>query len=132
VEIKLGDDYTTNDAHFHYFKQSCNKWQEKLSLCGWEIIYRHIEDSKNVAWEEANIDARCATISLNKSWREIKPTKRELNLTAFHEICELLLERIDRLARAYYADSIIDEPRHEIINVLQKTIWQPYWEKHRK
>ena len=126
-------DYRTTEQDFKYFKQCALRWQAILSLGGWEIFFNHVENENNyLAWIDSNTPGRCATIGLNKNWHSTEVSKRQLSMSAFHEICELLLERLDDMARHSFSDEIVNEARHEIIRVMEKVIWEADYGSSRK
>jgi hypothetical protein len=127
------DEYTTSLDDFEYYKQCCKKFSEMLCLDGgWEFYFEHSDIPKDYAWCAAQTDARNVTLGLKITWGEVKPTKKLISKTAFHEITELLLRRLSEQAESAVADKLVEETRHEVIHILEKVIWKPYWDKYRK
>jgi hypothetical protein len=122
----------TSKKDFAYFQKSALEWQSILYMDAWQIFFGHVRDSQNLAWIFDNIPGRSITMILNKEWGDTSITRRELNLSAFHETCEIMLTRLDDMAKKGVSKDQTDEVRHEIIRILEKVIWKPHWEKHRK
>ena len=117
------DEYTyTTDEDFEVFKEECNKWIKRFGLFGWKVYYHHEEIDENAyAVCFANTMGRVSDIKLNK-----KCDTKDLNIrkTAFHEVCELLLAKVEVLIkdRAYcYEDT--REEIHNLIRIFERVIY---------
>lgn len=119
----------TTDRHFQVFKKECNYWINQLGLKGWDIRYVHQDlagDSNAAAYFEAGEDItnRIGTIGLARSDFKRKLTNEYIKLCAFHEVCELLLHRIQYLAKSRYCqEEDIDEERHNLIRIMENSIF---------
>jgi len=114
--------YKTTKKDFQEFKKECEYWIKYFRISGWEIHFIHSSDPDGRAccfWDEPG---RISTISLNLSW-SMTPVKNEIKRTAFHEVCELLLARLQNQAMEIKAKLYVSETAHEIIRVLENSIF---------
>ena len=110
-------------SHFNLFKLDCDKWLEFFGIHGFGVSYVHT-NSDDLAEATYNIMTRSATISLGKDWGTTKPTPEELDATAFHEVCHLLIGRLSVIARSrYISESEIQEEDEHIVRVLENKIY---------
>jgi hypothetical protein len=89
------------------------------------VHYSHDDDISPDSLAEVSYRTvgRVATINLAPRWN-IEPTEQQLKKTAFHEICELFLARINILARDRYCnEENIDEEIHNIVRTLENVIF---------
>lgn len=120
---------TTTAHHFEIFKKECDKWIKAFGLIGWDIRYIHADlegDSNAAAYFDPNQDitSRCATLGLAVNDFKRKLTPEYIKLCAFHEVCELLLHRIQYLAKSRYCqEEDIDEERHNLIRIFENAIF---------
>jgi hypothetical protein len=120
--------FKTTKKHFRVFKSECAYWIRTFGLIDWEVYYFHENNSDNDrAWLTQKVVGRVCGLFLGKNWGSIKPTKRLVRLAAFHEVCELLLTRLDIEAKFRFAlEDNVNEARHAVIRVLEKVIWEAY------
>jgi len=116
----------TNKRHFQIYKKECEKWVQRLGLQRYRITYRHEEIEERIyGYCQANIEAGCAAIGLNKEWEDEDVTDYMLRQTAFHEVVELLFQRFYQLAESRYAtESEIETERHTIIRSLESAFFK--------
>ena len=119
----------TTKAHFKIFKTECEKWLDFFSLRSWDVGYQH-ENSKGntgwVGWCATSWTDRTATLGLAVDW-DIKPENYEIRKTAFHEVGELLLSRLNTEAivdRCPTEKDNIAEQRHAIIRRLEHSVFK--------
>ena len=115
----------TTRADFELFKRECGKWVRYFGLTEWQIDYEHDgavgERAACATW----LTSKSATLSLNKDWETDEVTDERVQLSAFHEVCELLITPLDSNAKCrYIAESEITEARHGIIRRLENTIYR--------
>lgn len=120
-------EYQTTKSDFDYFCKRARYWIKYFGLLEWDIDFffnKNEEDQgEELAYCIANLEGRAATLGLCHAWQETKPNRKQLNLVAFHEVCELLLSPINILSKArFITESRIDEARHSIIRRLENTI----------
>ena len=123
--------FRTTTKHFKQFKRECRKWIRIFGLYGWEVYYFHEDDGAGRrAWASYKAIGRICIMCLNRNWKTVKPTKRLVRLAAFHEVCELLLARVNTEAKYRFAsEEVVDEASHEVIRVLEKVLWENGVEK---
>lgn len=112
--------------HFDLFVKECEKWQQRLSLLDWEIMYEHQAcEGPNRGEAFFSTYSRCATIRLNTKWNR-KVTGYNICKCAFHEMCELLLGELNDIGtnkRAHTLDDVVTEV-HRVIRVLENTLFK--------
>ncbi len=113
----------TNKKHFQVFKKACVKWLDFFGLKDWSVHYGHKYDDENMASIVYNLTGKVATIYLTIDW-DIEPTKRAVERTAFHEVCELMLARLVICSRSrFITNDEIVEATHSIIRRLENTVF---------
>lgn len=126
--------YKTTIKHFKVFIAECEKWVDLFQLRSWEVRYKHQDSDIDKNWNAWCMTSWCdrtAHLGLAKNWGPIKPTKREVRISAFHEVCELLLSRLIIEAKVDRCPTELDsikEQTHTIIRRLEHAIWtsNPY------
>lgn len=119
--------YKTTKAHFSTFVAMSKSWAEKLGLHDWSLHYYHGgELSADEALAYCNHDAtgRVASITLNGEWPEHVPvTKEQLDMTAFHELCHVLLSELVGMAKERVTtDNMLLQAQHAIIRRLERMV----------
>ncbi len=122
--------YKTGKRHFKVFCDEARKFIDIFGLAGWEVYFEHKKYlSTELAVCITDQQGRTCTISLSPEWVELKPTDLEIRKAAFHEVCELLLSRLNTFAKdRFVRESQIDEESHSIIRTLERVLWEPYHE----
>lgn len=119
----------TTKVHFELFKKECEFWINYFGLKGWRVEYFHrkLDDARaECGW---SVSGRIATISLSTEWMEVDGTiitEERIRVSAFHEVCELLLARFTMMAKNRIAnhDDSVNEESHNIIRILENTIFK--------
>lgn len=122
----------TSKEDFKIFKLECEKWIEFYGINGWMISFMHknqdIDEEPHIAWIEADTRNMTATFYLNKEWVDDIDFygKKEIRFVAFHEVCELLLTKLDDLANERFevTPQKVLEARHEIIHYLENSVYK--------
>ena len=119
--------YLTTEDDFRIFQEAVVYWQRRLGLLDWHIYTRHkTRDRDAQASCYPHLAGRCATIYLSKvldNYDEA-PGATFIRRMAFHEVCELLMARMNICAKArYVTEEEVDEARHEIIRTLEHVIF---------
>ena len=114
--------------HFTIFKTECQKWIEIFGLKNWQINYVHKKLENARARTRFNCVGGIATIFLNTNWSEEASYEFDVNdvrRSAFHEICELLLGRLNDMVVQRYAlhEADTEEEIHRIIRILENVLW---------
>ena len=117
----------TTDKDFEIFKGECEKWIQYFGLLGWEVSYAHKEFERKEIMADIcyNIFSRAAVIRLNLKRPKNECNDQSIKLSAFHEVCELLLGRLTYMAEArFLADGEVEEETHNIIRTLENKIFK--------
>lgn len=121
----------TTDEHFEIFRTEVNEWLDIFGLRSWGVRILHTDEGKPdgaKAWISGKYCDRVVCICMAKTWEcpeANPPTKENIELDAFHEVCELLLQPMDVLARSRNWDGEeFDAARHAVIRVMENVIWR--------
>jgi hypothetical protein len=113
----------TTKADFDYFVKRCKHWIKVLGINGWEIEYKHTNLPGQLARWGGDSVSMHTTLYLGIDWEETEPTKKELDLTALHEVLHLLLGEIQNLGDTRYTtEDHWHSAIHVVINRLIKTL----------
>jgi len=129
-----------NKENFLFFISEAKYWISDFGLFDWNIHFTTEEPPSNIlnddtdfgylAWYQAVESNKAARIGL--SLETEKDSQKSIAKAAFHEVCEILLHPLEGFARCDAApsttDAIITE-KHTVIRRLEKTIFEPYWQK---
>jgi len=112
-------------AHFKKYVKYVKKWIKYWGISEYAIhvIFEEIEDGYGMcAVDDAG---GIGIIGLNPIWDVYrKPTDENLDLVAFHEVCELLLARMWHLALEGEAnDKEVMIERHKIIRRMEHSVF---------
>lgn len=126
----------TTKEDFEYFKSEVERWVKYFSLVQWNWRIGHGErEGKEVdalAWVIWSEESRIAAVHLSKKWKNDPITKEMLSQTAFHEVCEILLQELDGMARSDHREEKVTAATHKIIRQLENTIFEYDWNRPRK
>lgn len=119
----MSEPVKTSPDDFELFKSECQKWIEYFGMKGWSIYFEANAANGNMAETRIGpLTDRCAVFCFQGS---TDPNFHDPKRSAFHEVCELLLFRLHDLAEARYVEEPdIHEAVHEIIRVLENTIYK--------
>lgn len=114
-------------AQFELFKKECLKWRDFFGLKDWELYFDH-RALKNICGQVVYNAVGCvATISLTTNWDELGVCDDEsVCRAAFHEICEILLCRLELMAEQRWnlAELDVREEAHRIIRTLENSVFE--------
>ncbi len=126
----------TTKEDFEYFKERCEYWSKILGVINYSYHYSHTSLSNGDFINEEIIDitqggvevnqiSKTATIFLNTNWCTIKVSKEKLDKVAFHEILEILFDRLETIASNRYvsSESSIRTEVHSIIRTLENVMY---------
>ena len=105
------------DKDLEIFKKECLKWIDIFGLRGWRIKYTLTEKEGIYGSCSTNLTGKTATITLAKFMDKNDYSIDRIKKTAYHEVCELLLARINALAD--YRHTTRDELTEEIHNIIR-------------
>lgn len=120
---------TTKDQ-FELFKKECEFWIDYFGLKGWRVEYSHkktVDEARaDIIW---NCAGRIATITLNTIWVDEDRcviTNDNVRRSAFHEVCELFLARLNMMANGKIDNQPhdVNEETHNLIRTLENTIFK--------
>lgn len=119
----------TTTEHFDIFQKEALKWLDFFGLKGWDVHFSHRKLNGDRARIIFNGVGRVATIFLNTHWTEedgILFTDKDIRKSAFHEVCELLLGRLNQMAsQRFNLDALdIEEEIHQIIRTLENVVFE--------
>lgn len=120
----------TTKSDFKLFCEECLRWQNILGLHGYEFNFFHNNEKKgDFSYCTTNPENRTALLELCKEWPsdKYKKTDEYIKLSAFHEVCHVLIDLISSCARARFVGlHEIDEAEHTIIRILEKVLYPKY------
>jgi len=123
------------DEHFVIFKGEAEYWLDRFSLRNWEVYYGRIpagDDEEAFANCVADGCARnaCIRIALFYYLTGEYEFPRDIQLVAFHEVCEVLLADLHQASvqNKTLADTMI----HEVIRRLERAVFWPDWERRKQ
>ena len=116
----------TTKQHFKWFKQAVDKYVNYFGLCNYEysVVHKEVVEGSRAGiliWDTA----QGAMFGLAQSYSDCdKPTKEKMQFFAFHEVIELLLFQLGRIAmnRNFDADEL-ERETHNVIRTLENTIF---------
>ena len=115
----------TKKRHFKYFKKQCQRWIDFFGLKGWEIHFQHEHQEDSMATVWYSLEGRCLVFTLSTDTGGVKPSKKNISRWAFHEVCEVLVGRLEALAKdRFVTDKEIFEEVHNIIRMLENSVWE--------
>lgn len=104
------------------YRKECNRWIKFFGLHGYEV-YFEIENNPDVYGRcSTNQENKLSILTVSQSCCD----KKEVKKTAFHEVCELLVANMYNLSlqREGFSMDRINESRHELIRILEHTIYR--------
>ena len=118
--------YSTTKRHYNLFCKEVRKYIDIFGLMGWEVNFLHklyLYNAQAVCITDQQ--GRTCTMAIATEWIALKPTDFEIRKAAFHEVCELLLSRLNTFAKyRFVRESQIDEESHNLIRILERVLWQ--------
>lgn len=110
----------TTKKHFDYFVQECKKRVNDFGLFSWDVVYYHERLDGKLAQCRTGIPDAQAYISLSTDWRGFNQiTKEDLRFTAAHEVCHLLVARLNLIGSSRFcSESEMEEADEQIANNL--------------
>jgi len=107
----------------NYFNSRINYWKNKLGVTDYRID-KNVNnfDDNALAKTSVNIEMGVARITLTKSL-SYKCSDNELDLAAFHEICEVIIGEMNCYMRSMFKAELANEVGHRIIRRLENTVY---------
>ena len=123
------------------FQKHVVYWQVLLGLQDWTIDFNladattclaageEFRDNKGaatIAWVCSTFEHHVGTVFLREDWSQFRTGVKqdEIDKSAFHEMCHLLLSPLEQLAESGSATRLIDVEVHRLIRVLENTFYE--------
>jgi len=118
-------EYKITQKDIELFEELTRFFVKALGLKSWEVGFDiDEEDQLNRAYTKTMHDSKIVVFYLVRCW-DYKPKKEELELMAFHEVCELFMcEIMDKLL-AFYSEQETERMIHSVIRTLEN-VFMPY------
>jgi len=116
----------TSKADFEIFVHECQFWIDFYGLKDWHFYFRHNDKhEETLAYTSVDHKSKSALITMTKTWAADDITSDLIELTAHHEVCEVMTSQLEDLANNRYVSNqdYIEEAKHEIITRLQNSVW---------
>lgn len=116
----------TTKKDFELFKRECQKWINIVGLKDWHIWYEHgktAEDS--IAEYSVGHSGRACVIYFTLGVYE-KLSNHDIKCAAFHEIIEIYMVEIRKMALTTYSYDVVDEATHRIVRMLENVLFPKY------
>lgn len=111
--------YVLNQVHYQKFVRYCRKWIAKLGALDWQWYFEFEREKKDsLASFSVYEDGKAATITLSGQWEGVRPSERELEISAFHEIYEVTLHRLREMSEG--GPSLEKDVEREIHAVVRR------------
>ena len=123
----------TTTEHFEIFKNEAEKWIVFFSLLDWAVYFFHEDNATSGpcrAWSATVQEGKAASLGLSLNWNDdnddVIITDYDVKKSAFHEVCELLLRKLWKLADTRYGvtESDVEEELHSVIRRLENSVWK--------
>jgi len=113
---------------FELFKKEVLKWLDIFGMKNWQVHFEQRKIEENRAQITFNCVSGIAVFTLSTNWDEQNlafVTDENVCKSAFHEVCELLLGRLNDMTEQRYNLSRLDveEEIHRIIRTLENTVF---------
>ena len=106
---------------FDTFKGCVKKWCENLGVKDWAVsVEMESLDSDRAAQCQYESQNRYAIITIDSDIDN--PSPKNLDLTARHEVLELVLADIRDALNAYYNSDLVDKHVHRVIRKLENNL----------
>ena len=111
----------TTSRHYEVYFQECQKWINRYSLNSWEGYFKHGVPTgyENVlSAMSRDFESHSARFYFNTEWSE-PITHKAIQVSARHEVRELLLYPLAKMAGMMFNDTQVNGATHDIINRLE-------------
>lgn len=119
IEKKQDIIFNTTEKHYDIFCKECLYWIKKLSLFKYEYFFKwnEIEERANIVIHN---DSKIIIITLSTTWYNLEPTPKRIRKSAFHEICEVLLNKLCLIALSrYFNPDDLESESHSVIRIME-------------
>ena len=115
--------------NFEFFEEEGRRWLKFFGIYQWDCRFFFEKNDEALARVEWNTSEGIAVFYLAKSWGKDKVCKKTISQSAFHEVCELLLNELNDMARGSARDVHVEEAIHRVIRGLENTIFEYEWRR---
>lgn len=109
---------------FDFFKEEVLYWAQWWGLLEWDWRILWGDEDDALAWVKAEEESGIAAVFLARNWGLDVITPKNLSKSAFHEVCEVLLGRLDCLARREARDWKVNAATHQVIRRLENVVFE--------
>jgi hypothetical protein len=115
--------------NFDFFKEQVEHYYEFFKLHRWKLEIKLSEEDSDshayIEYDDLETGQYCATLTANLYWLMDENDLDKIRLVAFHEILELLLAELVRVAESrYISELMIPNSIHSIVRTLENTIYE--------
>lgn len=116
----------TSQLDFELFKSSALHWQKLLGITDWVIYFDHDNNTERYAGCAWSIPGGVATLSLSKTWDDVRPkNKKEIERCALHEMLHLLFARwIHEAESRYTALEVMEGMEHSVLRRIENVMME--------
>jgi len=114
----------TTKQHFELFKRECKKWIKLFGLIDYRIEYFNSEEANGSRGETRDYDDLMAVDIIFPKELNDETNIEKIKMAAFHEICEIMLMRLRKMADNYYNFYRVNQEVHIIIRRLENFIFK--------
>jgi hypothetical protein len=113
-----------------FFKERVYFYQKELGLLSyWVDILPQMKEGTQASTYDGDTDMqrsnRRVTIAYSLDFMHAKDTTLvEVDKSAFHEVCEVMMLDIRRYAEKSCSEVIIDKEIHKVIRTLENVLWE--------
>jgi len=117
----------TTKRHFEIFKKECEKWIKVFGLLGHRFYYCHEDiEGRQLAYciYPDNHEDRVFTLGLSVNL-DCDYSMVDIKRSAFHEVMEAFLYRIQNIARCRWGNGYeLEDEVHNIIRTMEKAVYE--------
>ncbi len=115
----------TTEEHFQLFQNECLKWLGQFGLKDWTVCFSHEELKDETLAQCASDYSNCiATLLMQKNWKGEEITEYTIRRIAFHEVMELLVSDLAKLASSrFIQEDELSKTRHMLIKRLENGVF---------
>ena len=116
----------TTKKDFEIFKKECQKWIEILGLKDWHFWFEHAETGENciAQYEDEPIGRSCVTYFTTGLSEKL--SIHDIKSAAFHEMIELYLNDLRKMAMEKFSYNEVDKATHRIVRMLEHVLFPKY------
>ena len=117
----------TTKKDFDLFKKECRKWIDIIGLKDWHIWYEHTPTERHcIAQYDLDDAGRSCVIYFTTGLDGEKLDRHDICSAAFHEIIEIYMRDLRRMAMTSYSYDLVDSETHKIVRMLENVLFPKY------